>query len=274
MEIRKLNVAEIIQSENMRDMKDVSELMRSIEQHGLLQPIGVRQILGDWECVYGNRRLTAVKKLGWKTIDAIEVVTETSDDFLTKNLVENLQRSEPSIAEYGRVFLKLKALGLSEKEISARVSLPISKVETIVEAVRNVDERLLKKISFKKTPKGAGIGVQGLLAANRIVRWGGKEKTEELVKAVVEGRISPVSADLAQRIMQSTGMTETESMAAAEECVFRSLPIVIGKADTAKLEKQFGMAISRILIEHLAQTFPIVLDGKVQGPRRIMRKKI
>lgn len=47
------------------DLGDIDALMRSIEQHGLLQPI---TITPDGVLVCGRRRLEAVKRMGWRTL--------------------------------------------------------------------------------------------------------------------------------------------------------------------------------------------------------------
>ena len=48
-----------------QDLGDIDALMRSIDQHGLLQPI---TITPDGVLVCGRRRLEAVKRMGWRRI--------------------------------------------------------------------------------------------------------------------------------------------------------------------------------------------------------------
>ena len=51
------------------DRLDVQELISSIQQKGLLQPIIVRMIMGgSFEVVAGMRRYNACKSLGWKKL--------------------------------------------------------------------------------------------------------------------------------------------------------------------------------------------------------------
>lgn len=55
----------VIGFRHRQDHGDIDALMRSIEQHGLLQPI---TITPDGVLVCGRRRLEAVKRLGWRTL--------------------------------------------------------------------------------------------------------------------------------------------------------------------------------------------------------------
>lgn len=69
---------------------DLSDLQRSIQSMGLLQPIIVRSVKGKLEVVVGQRRFLACKSLGWKTIPAVK--REMTDrEALVLSLTENVQ---------------------------------------------------------------------------------------------------------------------------------------------------------------------------------------
>jgi len=78
------------------DTAELTDLARSIEASGLLQPIVVRSASGGtYELIAGERRLRAVQQLGWASVPA--VVKEADDrTLLTLALVENLQRDDLS----------------------------------------------------------------------------------------------------------------------------------------------------------------------------------
>ncbi len=78
------------------DPAELTDLTRSIESSGLLQPIVVRPAAGGtYELIAGERRWRAVQQLGWATVPA---VLKEADDrtLLTLALVENLQRDNLS----------------------------------------------------------------------------------------------------------------------------------------------------------------------------------
>lgn len=78
------------------DPAELTDLTRSIEASGLLQPIVVRPAgSGMYELIAGERRWRAVQQLGWASVPA--VVKEADDrTLLTLALVENLQRDDLS----------------------------------------------------------------------------------------------------------------------------------------------------------------------------------
>jgi ParB/RepB/Spo0J family partition protein len=92
------------------DDESTKQLADSIDKEGLIQPITVRKVGEGFELIAGERRLRAVKSLGWPTIEArvIEVVSEAAA--CAKGLVENLQRKDLNPIEEAEGFLELNKL--------------------------------------------------------------------------------------------------------------------------------------------------------------------
>lgn len=108
-----------------RDFDDeaIRDLRASIEENGLLQPLVVRRSSGDdaFELVAGERRLRAMRDLGWETVPA--VVREFSDEaMLVLALVENIQREDLNALEEAIAFQRLiDGFGFTQKEVARRV---------------------------------------------------------------------------------------------------------------------------------------------------------
>jgi ParB family transcriptional regulator, chromosome partitioning protein len=104
------------------DEAALQELADSIRQHGVLQPILLRQ-RGDnrFEIVAGERRFRASKLAGLKSIPAF--VRKFNDkDQAEISLIENLQREDLSPVEMARAFRTLiQQFGLTQQELSHRV---------------------------------------------------------------------------------------------------------------------------------------------------------
>ena len=67
--LQEIEVSKIIVGERIRkDLGNIKELAQTIDLVGLLQPITITE---DYILGCGQRRLEAVKKLGWKTISAL-----------------------------------------------------------------------------------------------------------------------------------------------------------------------------------------------------------
>lgn len=110
-----------------REFKDeeLAELMGSIRENGLLQPIVVRPARGassaEWQLVAGERRWRAITRLGW---DEVPAVIRDVDDrtLLVLALVENLQRSQLSALDEAEAFRQLQdEFDLSQAQIAEAV---------------------------------------------------------------------------------------------------------------------------------------------------------
>lgn len=89
------------------DQTEIQELAQTISEHGLLQPIVVREFRpGEYEIIAGERRFRAVKLLQWEKIPAIvEKMTDAESASLA--LIENLQRAQLSPVEEAQAYKQL-----------------------------------------------------------------------------------------------------------------------------------------------------------------------
>lgn len=102
--------------------QDMSELVHSIKEIGLLQPIVVRETDKDtFELIMGERRWRAHQQAGLDVITA--VVRETTDeDLLRDALLENLHRSELNPLEEAAAYRQLlDDFGCTQEELSERI---------------------------------------------------------------------------------------------------------------------------------------------------------
>src|SRR5881397_910716 len=92
------------------DPAALEELVSSIKQAGLLQPVVVRRASGGatYELIAGERRLRACQQLGWQRIPAVQ---RDADDrtLLTLALIENLERDDLSPVDEARGYERLIA---------------------------------------------------------------------------------------------------------------------------------------------------------------------
>lgn len=105
------------------DEAALQELRSSLEQHGLLQPVVVRESGGSFELISGERRWRAAQLAGWAKIPAL--VREASDDELLElALVENVQRQDLDPIEKARGYRRMVAdLGLTQEAVAQKVGL-------------------------------------------------------------------------------------------------------------------------------------------------------
>jgi ParB family chromosome partitioning protein len=108
------------------DEDAMDELVVSIREVGLLQPVVVREIAADdggprYELVMGERRWRATQQAGLETIPAI--VRDTSDDDMLRDaLLENLHRQDLNPLEEAAAYQQLLAeFGATHEELAARI---------------------------------------------------------------------------------------------------------------------------------------------------------
>lgn len=99
----------------------LNELVESIRERGIIQPLIVREVDGTYELIAGERRWRAAKELG--LAEAPAIVREATDrEVLELALIENLQREGLNPVEEASAYERLhRDFGLTQEEISRRV---------------------------------------------------------------------------------------------------------------------------------------------------------
>lgn len=115
------------------DHHEMEELISSIKEHGILQPIVVtHRADGIYELIAGERRLRAATIAGLKTIPAI--VREASEQQkLELAMIENIQRQDLNPVEEGRAFMRLMdEFQLTQDEIGKKMGKSRSQVANTI----------------------------------------------------------------------------------------------------------------------------------------------
>ena len=104
--------------------QELEDLMNSIREHGILQPLTVsKRPGGGYELIAGERRFRASKMLGLETVPV--VVRDGDSDMnqkLVLALIENIQREDLNPLEEARGYQRLvEEFGMTQEEVSKRV---------------------------------------------------------------------------------------------------------------------------------------------------------
>jgi ParB family chromosome partitioning protein len=114
------------------EMGDIKDLMASIKEKGILEPILVRPKHGRYEIIAGERRFVASKRLGLKDIPCIEKNVE-DNEAMEIALIENLQRKDLDVFEEADGLLALADIyDYSHQQIADRIGKARS---TITESI-------------------------------------------------------------------------------------------------------------------------------------------
>lgn len=133
------------------DEAEMQELIDSIDEHGILQPLVVRRVApGRYELIAGERRLRAAKHLKWEKVPCV-VKTEVvgTEKSLVYALIENLQREDLNPLEEALAYERLnKEFGMTHEEIGqvmgtsrVRITNTMRVLQLPVEIQRGLSER-------------------------------------------------------------------------------------------------------------------------------------
>ncbi|HEX7056498.1 MAG TPA: ParB/RepB/Spo0J family partition protein [Bacilli bacterium] len=103
------------------DEDSISELAASIKEHGVIQPIIVREVLKGYEIIAGERRWRASLKCGLAVIPAV-VRKFTDQQVMEIALIENLQREDLNAIEVAAAYQNLiDKFSYTQEELSLKV---------------------------------------------------------------------------------------------------------------------------------------------------------
>jgi ParB family transcriptional regulator, chromosome partitioning protein len=176
----------------------LQELIDSIRQHGIIQPLIVRQAGARFELIAGERRWRAAQELGLATVPAI-VRTASDLQVLELSLIENLQRADLNPIEEAQGYARLaNEFGMRQEDIAVKVGRSRA---AVANALRLLDlhpqvqvwlaQNLLsvghaKVLLALKQPEEQLLSAETVLRRNATVRY-----TERLVArqlGIVRGR--------------------------------------------------------------------------------------
>src|SRR6184192_1848081 len=99
----------------------LQELIDSIRQHGIIQPLIVRQAGTRFELIAGERRWRAAQEIGLAGVPAI-VRTANDLEVLELSLIENLQRADLNPIEEAQGYARLaNEFGMRQEDIALKV---------------------------------------------------------------------------------------------------------------------------------------------------------
>jgi ParB family transcriptional regulator, chromosome partitioning protein len=99
----------------------LNELVESIRQHGIIQPLVVRDVDGRHELIAGERRWRAAQEAGLAQVPVI-IRIATDLEVLEISLIENLQRADLNPIEEAQAYARLAdEFGMRQEDIAQKV---------------------------------------------------------------------------------------------------------------------------------------------------------
>jgi ParB family chromosome partitioning protein len=173
--------------------EELAELVVSIREFGVLQPIVVRPLAGaveggpQYELIMGERRLRATKEVGLPTIPA--VIKNTADDAMLRDaLLENLHRANLNPLEEASAYQQLLAdFGITQDELATRIGRSRPQVTNTLRLLR-LPESIQRRVAS---------GVLSAGHARAILSAGDISSMEKLSDKIVNEDLSVRAAEAA-----------------------------------------------------------------------------
>jgi ParB family chromosome partitioning protein len=141
----------------------MDELVESIKEYGIIQPLIVSKKDGNYELIAGERRLRAAKQIGLETVPVIIRKVEDQEK-LEVALIENIQRENLNPIEMAEGYKKLiDDFSMTQEEVAKKVGKSRSSVTNALRYLNLPEEIRLALINDKITEGHAKylVGLEG-----------------------------------------------------------------------------------------------------------------
>ena len=180
------------------DDDKLEELVSSIRDNGVLQPIVVQKVEAGYELVVGERRWRASKKAGLKKIPA--VIREVTDaQALELAIIENIHRQDLNPIEEADAYARLAdEFALTQEMIAKRVGksrTAVANTLRLLKLSRNIKEDLISgKISMGHARALLGLDNAGQMEALRKEIF-----KQDLTVRQIESRVSRLKQSMSKK---------------------------------------------------------------------------
>jgi len=178
------------------DTGSLEELSRSILEKGVIQPVTVRRVDGEYQLISGERRLRAAQHAGLTKIPVYIIDLRDEGELLELALIENIQRDELNAIEIAHAYRRLiDERSLTQDDIAQKVGKDRATVSNFLrllrlpEKVKDGLRRGLISMGHARALVSVGDERLQLRLYHRIVESGlSVRKLEELTKGPAPSR--------------------------------------------------------------------------------------
>ena len=169
----------------------LAELTASLGEHGLLQPIVVRARSDRYQLIADQRRLAAVRRLGWAKLP-VRVLDVDDRQMSEIAIVENLQRRDLDALEKAVSFKTyLAAWGCTQDELAKRLSIDRSSVTNLIRLLE-LPEGVQQRLRAGEISMGHARALLPLGDEHEQVKLAQRIVTEGLSVRAIEGEVQEI----------------------------------------------------------------------------------
>lgn len=219
---------------------DLAELVHSVREFGVLQPVVVRKNgEGEYELIMGERRTRAAREAGLETIPAI--VRETADeDLLRDALLENLHRSELNPLEEASAYQQLlEDFGITQEQLATRIGRSRPQISNTI--------RLLKLPVPVQQRVAAGVLSAG--HARAILSLEDPEAMQRLADKVVNEDLSVRATEEVAKNKSTAGSTSSKATPGARRAYLDEVAGKLGDRLNTRVKIALGARKGQVTID-------------------------
>ena len=167
------------------DKEKLQELVNSIREHGIIQPLIVTKSAKGYQLVAGERRLKSARILGMFRVPTI--VRDMNDmKKLELAVIENVQRSDLNVLEESDAYHRLmEEFNLTQDQVAKKVGKSRSTVANILR-LKELPESIKKSLNNEKISFGH---------AKILLSLDSEKKQRELLKRILVGDLNVREAE-------------------------------------------------------------------------------
>ncbi|MCS3844505.1 ParB/RepB/Spo0J family partition protein [Microbacterium sp. AK031] len=222
------------------DEDDLAELVHSVREFGVLQPVIVRKNTeGQYELIMGERRTRAAREAGLEEIPAI--VRETADENLLRDaLLENLHRSELNPLEEASAYQQLlEDFGITQEELATRIGRSRPQISNTI--------RLLRLPVPVQQRVAAGVLSAG--HARALLSLDSPEAMQKLADKVVNEDLSVRATEDAAKAVPSAGTKSPKPQPGARRAYLDEVSGKLGDRLNTRVKITLGARKGQVAIE-------------------------
>jgi ParB family chromosome partitioning protein len=238
------------------DPDKLAQLVQSVKEHGILEPVLVRPLHdGEYELIAGERRLRAAREAG---LVEIPIVSRDFDDkqALQVALMENLQREDLNPVEETEAVLELLALSLEidNQEVVSILHQSFNAKQRGQELNQNV---LIQVEKIESVLSGIGRFNAGTFRSSRLPLL---NLPDDILSALRRGEIEYTKAQAIARVKSEGQRSELLKKAIAE-----NLPLSEIKTRVKELKSEPSATPEKILVSRFNEISKRLRQKKISG---------
>lgn len=212
LEIKKIHTARA-QARTEFDEDKLEELASSIREHGVLQPLLVRETDGKIELIAGERRLRAAKKAGLKKVPVI-YLTADHDKAAEMGLIENIQREDLNAMEEAAAYREMIDVHHHTQETLAKVLGKSRSYVANTLRLLTLDEQIKEYIKTGKLTAGHGRALLSVKAEPR---------RQQLLEKILKDELSVRQAEEAAKALNEVSVKKEKSVKETADPFYREM---------------------------------------------------